>query len=435
MTMKATGQVSIREDRSVPGGGHAEIRITGVKAGDARANFYVRRLDYEKNNLGPEGWQGPEAEWTPLSVRQEGYDVVVRIGPDVVDRLEVGTPVEIEFPSLGVKSTAPWPDIAPSAYSRAGRSRTPARRTRTRQPPPPPPVVVVPPEPEPEPEPLPPVRPHLVAPADGNGADADDERRSRGRGWAVAFGVLLVLLLAGGAGAYVVLNDDDLRRQVAEWFPFLGLETEVAGDPLDEGPTPAADDPAQAGVDDDLGPVEPVEPPPAVAETPIPGPAPAADDNQEGPVPEPPVAGPVSPPVAALPAGLPCESPPTPWAECVRQIVAEAASDDEIFQIAQAYQDADHPQMAIGLFRELTRRQLAEAVREIGKMYDPRFYTPESSAFSRPYPDRAISYYRQAEGAGDGEATELLDTLRQWLQQQADQGNAEAQQLLSTQFQ
>ncbi len=413
--MRPTGHVSIREDRSVPGGGHAEVRIAGVQATADRANFHVRRLNYEKNNLGPEGWQGPEAEWTPLAVRQDGTDLVVSVGPDVVDRIEVGMPVEIEFPGLGVSSTAPWPDISPSAYSRAGRSGTPARRTRTglvAPPPPPPPA-----EPEPEPAPV------LVAepPPEPPATEDDAGARTGSRGWAIALGALLFLLLAGGGAAYVLVTDDELRQRMAAWLPFL------------EDAQPGGEEDAVA--DEDEAVVEEAEPaaaPAPVAVVSEPDPPPVTDEP-----PEPADAEPApEPDTAEQDDGLPCLPEPGAWEPCVAQIMSEGRPNEEVFDLAQRYLEAEDPQMAIGLYRELmTRRRLTEAVLEIGKMYDPRYYAPHTSAFSEPNAERAIRYYRQAEAAGDDTAERMLEGLRLWLEGQAENGSAEAQRLLNAQFQ
>ncbi len=410
--MRPNGHVSIREDRSVPGGGHAEVRIAGVQATVDRANFHVRRLNYEKNNLGPEGWQGPEAEWTPLAVRQDGTDLVVSVGPDVVDRIEVGMPVEIEFPALGVTATTPWPDISPSAYSRADRSGTPARRTRTGvvAPPPPPPAA----EPEPVPE--------LVAePATPEPAVAEDDgdAKSGPRGWAIALGALLFLLLAGGGGAYVLVTDDDLRQRMAAWLPFLEEEQPAA----EEEPVTELEEPV----------VEEAEP--AVAAAPVPA-AIVPEPDPPSVADDPPEPAEAEPEAAEGDEGLPCLPEPGAWEPCVAQIMSEGRPNEEIFDLAQRYLEAEDPQMAIGLYRELmTRRRLTEAVLEIGKMYDPRYYAPHTSAFSEPNAERAIRYYRQAEAAGDETAGRMLEGLRLWLEGQAENGNAEARRLLNAQFQ
>ena len=119
-------EITIHEDRSEPGGGYAVIRITGINANPGNASYAIRRLGYDRNNLGYEGWQGPDARLDPLAVRYRQGELYLKVGPEVVDTVEVGTPVEIEVPAVGVRATLHWPEIATSVRDRRGppRART-----------------------------------------------------------------------------------------------------------------------------------------------------------------------------------------------------------------------------------------------------------------------------------------------------------------------
>ena len=119
-------EVTIHEDRSEPGGGFAVIRVTGVAHNPGDAGFSVRRIGYDRSTLGRSGWQGPDARLYPMDVRFHQGSLYLKVGPDVVDRIEVGTPIEIEIPSVGVRATLHWPEIAPSVAEHG-----PSRRTRT----------------------------------------------------------------------------------------------------------------------------------------------------------------------------------------------------------------------------------------------------------------------------------------------------------------
>ena len=122
--MHANPPVNVFEDRSVAGGGHAVIRVAGIASSPDNPPYAIRRLGYDKNNLGYDGWQGPDAWLQPMATVVHNAGVDLRVGPEVVDVIDVGTPIEIEIPSLGVRSTLHWPDIAPSVRT---PPRNPAR--------------------------------------------------------------------------------------------------------------------------------------------------------------------------------------------------------------------------------------------------------------------------------------------------------------------
>jgi hypothetical protein len=149
--------------------GHALVRLPGAAAAATDPRFLIRREGYEKGVLGPGGWQVGEAHLSPLSADAEGDDLVIRLGPQVVDLLEPGT-VLLTVPAAGFDGFAVWPDIAPSYTGSTSRLReSPSQPERKKEAqlaperiveprPEPPPKPVPEPEPKPAPSPVPPRR-------------------------------------------------------------------------------------------------------------------------------------------------------------------------------------------------------------------------------------------------------------------------------------
>jgi hypothetical protein len=165
--------------------GHALVRVPGAAAAAADPRFLIRREGYEKGVLGPGGWQVGEAHLSPLSADVEGDDLVIRLGPQVVDQLEPGT-VLLMMPAAGFDGFAVWPDIAPSYTGSASRlPETPARPEQKNETQLRPERIVEPrlePEPKPEPGPEPEPEPGPVP---------------RPRRWPL-FAILALFLFAGG---------------------------------------------------------------------------------------------------------------------------------------------------------------------------------------------------------------------------------------------
>jgi hypothetical protein len=149
--------------------GHAVVRLPGAAAAATDPRFLIRREGYEKGVLGPGGWQVGEAHLSPLSADADGEDLVIRLGPQVVDLLEPGT-VLLTVPAAGFDGFAVWPDIAPSYTGSTSRLReSPSQPERKKEAqlaperiveprPEPPPKPVPEPEPKPAPSPVPPRR-------------------------------------------------------------------------------------------------------------------------------------------------------------------------------------------------------------------------------------------------------------------------------------
>ncbi len=70
------------------------------------------------------------------------------------------------------------------------------------------------------------------------------------------------------------------------------------------------------------------------------------------------------------------------------------------------------------------------AAYELGQMYDPTVFSPETSNMDEPDPFQAYKWYVQAQEAGVAPAGERLAELRVWTEREAEAGNLEAEQLL-----
>lgn len=90
--------------------GWAELVLRGVTA-TTEARFRLRRLDGEPSELGLQGWQNGPSDLIASAVRVEAGDLVLEVGPAVVDYLVEDTQVEVELPAAGVTAFAFWPDI------------------------------------------------------------------------------------------------------------------------------------------------------------------------------------------------------------------------------------------------------------------------------------------------------------------------------------
>ncbi|MGH7117823.1 MAG: hypothetical protein ACREFP_02320 [Acetobacteraceae bacterium] len=169
------------------GPGHALLRVTGAAAAASDPRFRIMHGERERPNLGPRGWQAATARLEPLGATADGADLVLSLGPAVVDELEPGT-VEFAMRAAGI---AAMPLVWPPNIPTSGPAPPP---------PPPPPVksddhstgAPAPPlQPTPEPAgarvPVPPRRRVLV-------------------GWALAGVFLLALFVGAGFGAWRYLH-------------------------------------------------------------------------------------------------------------------------------------------------------------------------------------------------------------------------------------
>ncbi len=150
--------VEIIEDESHPEGGFAAIRIRG-RAIDAgrQPTLTIRHATRQKDScLGPEGWQSGEHYFHPRTVTVSDGDLILTVGPDIVDEVEEYTPIVLAVPDLGISEDLRWPPLLTSMES----GFVTGSMARTAKPPPaapkpaPPPPMAEPPAPEPDAPPI-----------------------------------------------------------------------------------------------------------------------------------------------------------------------------------------------------------------------------------------------------------------------------------------
>ncbi len=460
--MPARAQVTVVEDRSTPGGGYAVMRILGVPGSAATSDtpFWLRRIGYERNNLGAQGWQGPECPLQPVDVMPTPGGVDLLIGPEVVDVIEVGTPIEIAVPSLGVKTKLIWPEIAPSVRPlgnrrgsrvdfgerRAGEIDSTMTNAAARPRlvpseddgrPPLPPLPGITPEPAAAPDPGPEheveettvflgKRPALAAtderPRPPGGPDRPDVRPSapgHSAGWLVGL-ILFLLAVAAGAAAYWFYGDQLLR--LISWPVETPQPVPPEPQPPTPPPTPHPTHPPVAQPQNP--PPEPTPPEPPVAQPQNPPPEPVR------PPPEPP-----TPPTRAmLPAGPVPRGPLTSPIDFARGLLADNPSPERALELAQFYLGQNDHDVALLLLEHAADGNNGPAMTAIGRMYDPVQFNRGRSAFEQPNPVRAADWYRRAQAAGDPGAQQALDALRAWLDRRVRAGDPDAQQALRQAF-
>lgn len=154
-------------------GGYALLRVPNAAAYLADPKFRLQRQDERAPYLGPQGWQPAETLLAPGNAWTDGQDLVLELGPQVVDAVEEGT-VGFSLPAGGLNLTLVWPALPPSRRDgqtvfqeiRKPEKPDPATAAQIKVTPPiktlsPPPPAAPPPDPpvvfpEPEAEKLPP---------------------------------------------------------------------------------------------------------------------------------------------------------------------------------------------------------------------------------------------------------------------------------------
>jgi hypothetical protein len=103
--------VRVTEDPSRPMG-HAVITVEGVIRTLETFEFALRRHGFADNNLGPNGWQGPECWLTPEEAWYSGDSLKFVVGADVVYQME-SMPYELVLRGQGMEGSAKvtfvWP--------------------------------------------------------------------------------------------------------------------------------------------------------------------------------------------------------------------------------------------------------------------------------------------------------------------------------------
>jgi hypothetical protein len=92
------------------GAGYALIRIPRGAGALADPRLRVSREGHETGTLGPAGWQVADAQLTPLTARADREDLVLGVGPAVVDHIASGV-VMLALPSIRFDAPVFWPDL------------------------------------------------------------------------------------------------------------------------------------------------------------------------------------------------------------------------------------------------------------------------------------------------------------------------------------
>lgn len=105
-------RLRVHEDRSEVGG-YAFVDL-GQKVLQTSLRIMFHRTDGDRRSLGLDGWQAEGAWITPLLIDNDGETTVVRIGPNVVDRIDEYVPIEIVLEGRGVLGEILWPSLTRS---------------------------------------------------------------------------------------------------------------------------------------------------------------------------------------------------------------------------------------------------------------------------------------------------------------------------------
>ncbi len=203
--------ISLKKDPAKRLGGWALLRLPAGSAGST--TVAVRRADTGEW-LGGADWQGARHGFGPYPVETGPNGPFVRIGPEIVNRMEAYLPLAFSLSEIGLEGEASWPENippAPEGHGGGGVGAAPAASLGGKRagagggamvPPPvePAPQPVQPPvEPEPQPSVEPPPPP--TSPPDPTTGDG------KKKSGAPFLALLLALLVAAGAlGWYFTLG-------------------------------------------------------------------------------------------------------------------------------------------------------------------------------------------------------------------------------------
>lgn len=144
-----------------------------------------------------------------------------------------------------------------------------------------------------------------------------------------------------------------------------------------------------------------------------------------------PVPSPGESPDAVAPAETAAER-----GDSAREIIQKLSAADGAADYEQAYQQAREFQMdgrladAQLLYFFAARGGNGPAAFDLATLHDPNHYSQASSLMAEPDPFQAYRWYRSAETAGHQGAGARLAELREWAEEAAGKGDAEAERLL-----
>lgn len=108
--------MQVEDDLSRPEGGHALLVVPG-RASEAGTSLTVtvRRFRESDPCLGPNGWQPAEHRFKPRRRTTRGDDLVLVLGPRIVDQVEEFTTVMVGVPEFDLSENLHWPALRPSS--------------------------------------------------------------------------------------------------------------------------------------------------------------------------------------------------------------------------------------------------------------------------------------------------------------------------------
>ena len=311
----------------------------------------------------------------PVPVEAEGADLLMRLGPEITDHLEMDTPYTLVLPDAGLTGNVVWPRIVPP---RAG-----ARR-----------VIDLPGDKMPVRSPVGQTEMHGSLPGGTTSTVVGGERNPippvrlerRKPRWvvpAVFGGLSLAAVLLGAWWLFLRSPFPAQQSSSASLLPAAGSEHPVAGQ-------------TGSGASAHLVP---------------PGAAPAASPGSAG---APPGASPASEVGGAL-AGL-----------SVREVIARADSPLAIDHEGGRRLRAGQPDDGVLLLEAAADKGESGAMAQLAKLYDPDGFDPKGPI---PSPDvrEAARYYRDAAQAGDKDVDAPRALLHERLQGEAQKGSMSAE--------
>jgi hypothetical protein len=103
------GQITVEPDPAYPAG-HAVIRVPGAGHVGGSTSFRISRDDYDDGVFGTNGWQVADELLTPDAGTTDGDDLLLHIGPSVVQRVVSGI-YRVAVPAAHVDMPVSWPDL------------------------------------------------------------------------------------------------------------------------------------------------------------------------------------------------------------------------------------------------------------------------------------------------------------------------------------
>ncbi len=224
--------IKIVKDPANPLGGYAKVIIGGLSVGaPASAHVRITRLE-DDQYLSAAGWSTNDAKVGPFELSEENGAHTLILGPDVVGQMAPFQQIRVEVLEAGVDGTLKWPEDVATTQRTARRGTVHARKVgigkvspgRPAQPAPtppgggtPPPRPPEPPSPpvQPTPEPTtPPVPEPEPVPGPVNDPKPDDGQTEKPKSKVpLILGVLGLLLVLGGAGAYFGMSGDEPKTE------------------------------------------------------------------------------------------------------------------------------------------------------------------------------------------------------------------------------